>query len=74
MWKHQKKQQSGKSVNGGYVASQETKSSCEIQDGIQIMPGNWQQVALGGVPGARWCWSSSGVTSPFLAEADSGPG
>lgn len=38
------------------------------------MPGNWQEVALGGVLGARWCWSTGGVTSPSIAEAGSGLG
>lgn len=61
-------------MGGGYAASQETGSSCEIQEGMQIMPGNWQEVALGGVLGARWCWSTSGVTSPSPAETGSGLG
>lgn len=38
------------------------------------MPGNRQEVALGGVLGAHKCWSTSGVTSPSLAEAGSGLG
>lgn len=48
MWEHQKKEQSRKQeAGGGYAASQEAVSSCEIQERLQITPGNWQLAGIG---------------------------
>lgn len=65
MWEHQKKEQSRKQeAGGGYAASQEAASSCESQERLQITPGTGSWQASGRELGARWCWRTSGVTSP----------
>lgn len=38
------------------------------------MLGNWQELILGGMLGARWSENNTGVTSPSAAEAGSGLG